>query len=178
MTPNPELRIGDAERDAAAASLREHYAQGRLTLDELNERLDASFAARTQGQLDKISADLPHSPNWGQAQQNIAPGPQQLPQRRNSIGTAAFVAGFVLVALVMLTLRDTHSGHSGLGILALIPALIILRVLFFRAFGRHRSWGEPHHHHHHGYGQDRRQSGQWSDQRWSSGPGRGSDDTW
>lgn len=53
------LRIGDAERDAAAADLGEHYAAGRLTLDELNERLDAVFSAKTFGQLTQIMADLP-----------------------------------------------------------------------------------------------------------------------
>lgn len=53
------LRIGDAERDAAAADLGEHYAAGRLTLDELNERLDAVFAARTFSQLAKTMTDLP-----------------------------------------------------------------------------------------------------------------------
>jgi hypothetical protein len=53
------LRIGDAERDAAAADLGEHYAAGRLTLDELNERLDAAFTAKTFGQLARLMADLP-----------------------------------------------------------------------------------------------------------------------
>jgi len=53
------LRIGDAERDAAAADLGEHYAAGRLSLDELSERLDAVFAAKTLGQLSSIMEDLP-----------------------------------------------------------------------------------------------------------------------
>ncbi|HTR90420.1 MAG TPA: DUF1707 domain-containing protein [Trebonia sp.] len=53
------LRIGDAERDAAAADLGEHYAAGRLSLDELHERLDAVLAAKTFGQLTRIMADLP-----------------------------------------------------------------------------------------------------------------------
>jgi DUF1707 SHOCT-like domain len=61
------LRIGDAERDAAAADLGEHYAAGRLTLDELNERLDAVFSATTLGQLAKVMTDLP--------------GPSRLPWR-------------------------------------------------------------------------------------------------
>ena len=55
------VRIGDAERDAAAADLGEHYAAGRLSLDELNERLDAVFTSRTFGQLTRIMADLPGS---------------------------------------------------------------------------------------------------------------------
>jgi hypothetical protein len=60
------LRIGDAERDAAAADLGEHYAAGRLTLDELNQRLDAVFAAKTWGQLTRLMADLPVTgqPHW------------------------------------------------------------------------------------------------------------------
>ena len=53
------LRIGDAERDAVATDLGEHYAAGRLTLDELHERLDAVFSAKTLGQLTRIMADLP-----------------------------------------------------------------------------------------------------------------------
>ena len=60
------LRIGDAERDAAAADLGEHYVAGRLTLDELNHRLGAVFSARTYGQLTRIMADLPRlrRPDW------------------------------------------------------------------------------------------------------------------
>lgn len=53
------LRIGDAERDAAAADLGEHYAAGRLNLDELNVRLDAVFSSKTFGQISRVMADLP-----------------------------------------------------------------------------------------------------------------------
>jgi hypothetical protein len=53
------LRIGDSEREAAAANLGDHYVAGRLTLDELHERLSDVFAARTAGQLWKVMADLP-----------------------------------------------------------------------------------------------------------------------
>lgn len=60
MATGPDLRIGDADREAAAAFLREHYAQGRLTLEEFNQRLDAAFAAATQGQLSRLTGDLPH----------------------------------------------------------------------------------------------------------------------
>jgi hypothetical protein len=60
MTTRPDLRISDADREAAATSLREHYAQGRLTLEEFNQRLDAAFAAITQSQLHRVTGDLPH----------------------------------------------------------------------------------------------------------------------
>ena len=59
MAQAPQLRAGDADRDAAAAALSEHFAHGRLTLDELNERLTAALAATTHGELSKAIADLP-----------------------------------------------------------------------------------------------------------------------
>jgi hypothetical protein len=55
----PGLRIGDADREAAAARLREHYAHGRLTLQEFQQRLDAVFAATRQNQLGALTRDLP-----------------------------------------------------------------------------------------------------------------------
>ena len=57
-----DLRIGDAERDATMAQLREHFVAGRLTFDELTERIDLALAAKTQGQIDGLMADLPHPP--------------------------------------------------------------------------------------------------------------------
>jgi len=57
-----DLRIGDAERDAAMTQLREHFVAGRLTFDELSERIDAALTAKTQRQLDRLMADLPRPP--------------------------------------------------------------------------------------------------------------------
>ena len=61
MTPpsEPTLRASDAEREHHADLLREHAAQGRLTLDELDERLDRVYAARTVAELAPVVADLP-----------------------------------------------------------------------------------------------------------------------
>jgi len=61
MATGPDLRIGDTEREAAATELREHYAQGRLTLEEFNQRLDAVFKATTRRDLNRITTDLPHA---------------------------------------------------------------------------------------------------------------------
>ncbi|WUI00350.1 DUF1707 domain-containing protein [Spirillospora sp. NBC_00431] len=59
MAPNPDLRASDADRDRTAASLQEHCAEGRITMDELQERLDAVYEAKTLGQLQEITSDLP-----------------------------------------------------------------------------------------------------------------------
>jgi len=53
------FRVSDADRDRAAALLRAHFAVGRLTAEELAERLTAALRARTFGDLRRVLADLP-----------------------------------------------------------------------------------------------------------------------
>lgn len=53
------LRASDAERDHYAELLREQAGEGRLTVDELDQRLDAAYAARTHAELALLVADLP-----------------------------------------------------------------------------------------------------------------------
>src|SRR5580698_2940677 len=65
MATGYNLRVGDADREAAAGQLREHYADGRLTLDELNERLDQTFAAKTKADLNAVMRDLPQTASPG-----------------------------------------------------------------------------------------------------------------
>jgi hypothetical protein len=57
--PQPHLRAADTDRAAVAAVLGEHMSAGRLTLDEFDERLARAYAARTFGELDELTADLP-----------------------------------------------------------------------------------------------------------------------
>jgi hypothetical protein len=56
-----DLRASDAERSATADLLRRHHAEGRLDTDELEERLGRCYAAKTHGELDALTADLPGS---------------------------------------------------------------------------------------------------------------------
>ncbi|GAB3010576.1 DUF1707 domain-containing protein [Streptomyces pseudoechinosporeus] len=55
----PELRASDADRERVAEVLREAVAEGRLDLEEFEERLDATYKARTYGELAPITRDLP-----------------------------------------------------------------------------------------------------------------------
>jgi hypothetical protein len=63
-----DLRIGDAERDATMSQLRDHFVAGRLTFDELTERIDLALAAKTQGHIDGLMADLPRPPRAARTQ--------------------------------------------------------------------------------------------------------------
>lgn len=56
------IRLSDAERDEAARLLGEHYASGRLTAEEHEERTAAAYAARTRAELPTLFADLPGGP--------------------------------------------------------------------------------------------------------------------
>lgn len=57
--PEPHLRAADADRAAVATVLGQHMSAGRLTMDEYDERLARVYAAKTYGELDQITADLP-----------------------------------------------------------------------------------------------------------------------
>ena len=57
----PELRIGDAERHHVTEILRQAAGEGRLDLDELDERLGLALTAKTQADLLPLTQDLPVS---------------------------------------------------------------------------------------------------------------------
>lgn len=61
MADRAEIRAGDRDRDQVAEILRVAVSEGRITVEELHERLDRTYAARTFGELDAIVADLPHA---------------------------------------------------------------------------------------------------------------------
>jgi DUF1707 SHOCT-like domain len=62
MSDPGEIRASDADRDHAAETLREHFAAGRLSEDELSDRIDAVYAASTVRELDGLRSDLPPLP--------------------------------------------------------------------------------------------------------------------
>ncbi len=55
----PAVRASDAEREQTVALLQRSFADGRLTLAELEERAGTAYAARTRAQLRDLTADLP-----------------------------------------------------------------------------------------------------------------------
>jgi hypothetical protein len=59
------IRASDHDRDIVVATLREAYGEGRLTLDEFQDRMTVAYAGRTWGDLRKLTADLPVQPSLG-----------------------------------------------------------------------------------------------------------------
>jgi len=56
---NEPVRAADADREGAVAALRDHAVAGRLTLEELADRVGNALKATTRGELDAVLADLP-----------------------------------------------------------------------------------------------------------------------
>ncbi len=58
-TARSNMRASDEDRDRTARALRDHYAAGRITHPELEDRIDKTYAARTRRDLARLTADLP-----------------------------------------------------------------------------------------------------------------------
>jgi len=67
----PELRISDTDRDRTAEVLREAHAHGRITVDELDERLTSVYSAKTYADLVPITRDLPAVEDAAAPPQNV-----------------------------------------------------------------------------------------------------------
>lgn len=63
------IRASDSDRERVVTALREAYTEGRLTLDEFEERTSTAYAARTWGELRALTDDLPAPPVLGVQQQ-------------------------------------------------------------------------------------------------------------
>jgi predicted anti-sigma-YlaC factor YlaD len=100
-TPDPAQRAGDTDRDATAATLREAFAEGRITQSELEDRLDQVHAARTYGELAPITADLPASaPSLPPSQAAEAKAAKRRRDRR--AGWASWLGVSVIVNVIWL----------------------------------------------------------------------------
>lgn len=87
------LRASDADRERVVSVLRTQAGEGRLTLEELSERSAAAYAARTVGELDALTSDLPVS---------SSPPEAPAPVSRWWVPLAAIAVLLVAVALLAL----------------------------------------------------------------------------
>jgi len=75
MTDLP-IRASDQERESVVDVLRDAYTDGRLTLEEFDERTSAAYCSKTWADLRELTADLPVEPVLGadlpQRQQHAA----------------------------------------------------------------------------------------------------------
>ncbi|MBV8997755.1 MAG: DUF1707 domain-containing protein [Solirubrobacterales bacterium] len=113
------LRAADADREAMAESLREQHLAGRLDTDELQERIERCYDARTYADLDAVFVDLPRPQPRTSPRGNAFPWPR--------------VALFPLMPLLIVALVLSH-GHL---LWLAVPLLFwfVARPLRWRAGG-------------------------------------------
>ena len=115
MVTGADRPINEAEREAVAGQLREHYATGRLTMDEFRARLDAAYSAATAGELSRVTADLPATGlAAGPAPGSTGPArpyrPDGLRRRRHPARLAALLAVVGVVTAISLALSTLPHG--------------------------------------------------------------------
>jgi Domain of unknown function (DUF1707) len=146
-----ELRIGDAERTAAADELAEHYAQGRLSTDEHHERLDRIWAARTPSDLRSVFGDLPGSAYRAPATYATAdragvgsdrqgghspfPGP---PSRRRPLGTPSHVGSVRRFRMLPVLVRVALAVLLAVLVIAHLPLFALALVIWLVLTHKHR----------------------------------------
>lgn len=111
------IRVSDADRERVAERLREHFAQGRLSSEELDERISAALGAKTFGDLRRIMTDLPEpelvrpqargSAPWGGRPGGVfVRGPRLFPLAMLALIAALVIpgAGWVFFAFLQVVL--------------------------------------------------------------------------
>jgi Domain of unknown function (DUF1707) len=134
-----DMRIADADREAAVEFIKRHYAAGRLSDAELSARVDAAYAARYESQLERLTWDLPDLP------------PERALARRDArtrLAPAAAAGGLAVggVALASVVPPELWTAFLGLGLplvmmLAVTVAPIALPILALMWLAR--GLGEP-----------------------------------
>lgn len=137
------IRASDEDRERAARALRQHCAAGRLSTDELEERLERAYAARTVGELTELMRDLPELAADGTLR--MPPTPEErhelaLREQRDKLGRRTLRRGGrgLIVGGACVALWWVDGGHG-----LFWPAFVLLIVLIavgrslWRLYGPH-----------------------------------------
>jgi Domain of unknown function (DUF1707) len=97
VAPDQHLRASDAEREQVIDDLRQHAADGRLTMDEFEQRVAEALAARTRADLEPVLRELPA----------LERAPRAEPRARRRVpmpsGRTVFAVLAIVFAVVMVT---------------------------------------------------------------------------
>ena len=138
MDKNRALRVSDADRDAAVSELGEHFQQGRLDRDELEDRTGRALRARTGSDLDELLADLPRATRVpARAPAAAAPRPALVPFLVPVLVGAALTATILIAGGAGVGWH--HQWAFGWALWWVVP-LMAMRLLWWRRAGGTRPW--------------------------------------
>jgi TM2 domain-containing membrane protein YozV len=129
------MRVGDDERRAAAASLGEHYAHGRLDAQEYEERVTAAYTARTAGELERLFSDLPRPAPIMPPVHLVPAADPYAPYGRHPVtGVPYSDRSKILAGLLQLLLPfgigRFYTGHYGVAVAQLLTSMIAIGVFW------------------------------------------------
>jgi hypothetical protein len=116
----PRMRAGDADRAKAVERLGRHFGEGRLTVEEFDERVGQAHAAVYLDQLPPLFTDLP-------------PEPAPVAPRRPRSQTWAPSAAFIVLAALVVSMSTVMAVH---GVVPIFPLLLLFVFLRSRRWSR------------------------------------------
>ncbi len=105
------LRVSDAERQAVADRLAQHYGEGRLTKDEFDERVGRAMSAKTRADLNGLFDDLPGLDGAAGSGPAGAPGKPDR-QARRELRRSRRSGLLPIVAIVVVALIAAQAIHA------------------------------------------------------------------
>lgn len=131
--------VGDRERDRATTELQRHYREGRLTTDELAQRLEAALRARSGSQLRSALRDLPA---WRWTETGTLRSPVRLLRNAALVVAATAMWLFVSAGLLIAFIAWLVANGPGLAGLVVFP-LVWLAVTWLLWNGSRRLRSRP-----------------------------------
>jgi Domain of unknown function (DUF1707) len=117
------LRASDADREQLITELNGHTVAGRLSTEEFEQRLQATYAARTTGELDDLRRDLPTTPE----RRDAADRARRSHLTRRLVQETGGAAGLFVVCVVIWATSGAHHGQFWPGWVLIVVALSLVR---------------------------------------------------
>ena len=148
---SPDLRVSDAERDAVAGELGQHFQDGRLDQAEFDDRVTAAIAAKTRRDLDELLTDLPQAsagrPGWEASERDRAGAREAAPWRSGSreakrgrphvLAVLPLLVAAAVIGGLLVGGWQHGSSFAPFGFLWLIVPILVFRT---RISGGRRQW--------------------------------------
>ncbi|OLF04795.1 hypothetical protein BLA60_39135 [Actinophytocola xinjiangensis] len=128
-----DLRVGTSEREAAVNILGDHFSEGRLAMEEYEQRVGAALEATTRGDLRPLFRDLP--PPYPAFMVPPVQRQPPLPAHRARSEPAVMsdkskLAAGVLQILLPFGIGRFYTGHTGVGLAQLLTSFMFVGIVW------------------------------------------------
>lgn len=127
-----DLRVGTTERETAIRILGEHFAEGRLAVEEYEQRVSAALESKTRGDLRPLFRDLPPPyPAFMTPPVRQTPLPVYRPSTDPAVmSDKSKVAAGVLQIMLPFGVGRFYTGHTGLALAQLLTSFMFVGIVW------------------------------------------------